>query len=98
MAKMLEKTQEEMTKWHFVQIWGWYIQQIDDVDEHIHQLDASKLKEEEEDTIIVIVKYAKKLLMSSPNADQGASKITNIAKTRRTWKYSNISKLNYWKL
>jgi len=47
-------------------------------------LDASKLKEEEEDTIIIIVKYAKKLLMSSPNADQGASKITNIAKTRRT--------------
>jgi hypothetical protein len=65
MAKMLEKTQEEMTKWHFVQICGSYIQQIDDVDEHIHQLDASKLKEEEDDTIIIIVKYAKRLLMSS---------------------------------
>jgi hypothetical protein len=25
-------------------------------------------------------------------------KIANIPKTRRTWKYNNISKLNYWRL
>ncbi len=56
---MLEKTQEEMTKCHFVQICGSYIQKIDDVDEHIHQLDASKLKEKEEDTIIISSKICK---------------------------------------
>jgi hypothetical protein len=59
MAKMLGKTKEEMTKWHFVQICGSYIQKIDDVDEHIHQLDASKLKEKKEDTIIISNKICK---------------------------------------
>lgn len=59
MAKMLGKTQEEMTKWHFVQICGLDIQKLDDVDEHIHQLDASKLKEKEEDTIIISNKVCK---------------------------------------
>jgi hypothetical protein len=62
MVKMLEKTQEKMTKWHFVQICGSYIQQIDDVDEHIHQLDASKLKEKEEDTIIISNKICKTIV------------------------------------
>jgi len=44
MAKMLEKTHEEMTKWHFVQICGSYIQHIDDVDEHISSIGCFKIK------------------------------------------------------
>ncbi len=99
MAKMLEKTQEKMTKWHFVQICGSYIQQIDDVDEHIHQLDASKLKEEEEDTIIINSKICKRVLnVITQMPTKVPQKIANIPKTRRTWKYNNISKLNYWRL
>ncbi len=82
---MLEKTQEEMTKWHFVQICGLYIQQIDDVDEHIHQQDASKLKEKEEGTIIISSKIHKTIVnVVTQMPAKVPQKIANIAKTRRT--------------
>jgi hypothetical protein len=62
MAKMLEKRRDDEEKWLFVQMCGSYIEQIDDVDEHTHQLDASKLKEEEEDTIIINSKICKRVV------------------------------------
>jgi hypothetical protein len=56
---MLEKTQEELTSGILFKYMDHTFKKFDDVGEHIHQLGASKLKEKEEDTIIISIKICK---------------------------------------